>query len=387
MAPCDLPVLSAVCEVAGDAAGALVAAPFEWLALSMGQAAGWMVESVWEVIDATTIVNLSRPAYVEVYNTVFGVAVFLMLLLFTLQLLRGLVRREPRAFAQAITGLAKSVVGSFVAIALTTLLLEATDQLSRALVAAAGTTMEQLGARIATLVTGLSTLVLATPGAGAIVTMGLAGLAILGVLMVWGSMLVRTSLLLVTVALAPLALAGWSWQPTRAWAARWASFVVALVVSKFVVVLIFLVGTVAIAPTTDGEPATVADPLAGIVLLFLAGFAPAMTHRFIAFAGIDVHQLVAAEHDTSTAVRRAVPATPIMRSGIAKVVGPAAAGPAAPAAPAAAAAPVVVSTTASRTMATSGAGQHSGPHGAPGRDAGPTTSPSVRAPSGEGGHR
>ena len=385
MAPCDLPVLSAACEVAGGAAGALVAAPFEWLAVSMGQAAGWMVESVWEVIDATTIVNLSRPAYVEVYNTVFGVAVFLMLLLFTLQLLRGLVRREPRAFGQAVTGLAKSVVGSFVAIALTTLLLEATDQLSRALVTAAGTTMEQLGGRIATLVTRLSVLSLSSPGPGAVVTMALAGLAILGALMVWGSMLVRTSLLLVTVALAPIALAGWSWQPTRAWAARWASFVVALVVSKFVVVLIFLIGTVAMTPTADGEPGTVADPLAGIVLLFLAAFAPAMTHRFIAFAGFDVHQLVASERETSTAVRRAVPAAPIMRAGVAKVVRPAAAGPAAPAAAAVAAAPAVVSTAASRTMTASGSGQHAGRGGAAGQAAGPTASPSGRAPSGEGG--
>ena len=189
----------------------------------------------------------------------------------------------------------------------------------------------------------------------------------------------RTSLRRVTVALA-----GWSWQPTRAWAARWASFVVALVVSKFVVVLIFLIGTVAMTPTADGEPGTVADPLAGIVLLFLAAFAPAMTHRFIAFAGFDVHQLVTAERETSTAVRRAVPAAPIMRAGVAKIVRPAATGPAAPAAAAVAAAPAVVSTTASRTMTASGAGQHAATRGASGRAA-HTTSPSGRAPSGEGG--
>ena len=35
---CDVPVISGVCDVAGDAAGALVSAPFDWLA--QGMAAG-----------------------------------------------------------------------------------------------------------------------------------------------------------------------------------------------------------------------------------------------------------------------------------------------------------------------------------------------------------
>ena len=47
---CDVPVISGVCDVAGDAAGTLVSAPFDWLAQGMGQAAGWMFEAVWKVI-------------------------------------------------------------------------------------------------------------------------------------------------------------------------------------------------------------------------------------------------------------------------------------------------------------------------------------------------
>ena len=37
---CDVPVISSVCDVAGDAAGSLVTAPFDWLAQGMGHAAG-----------------------------------------------------------------------------------------------------------------------------------------------------------------------------------------------------------------------------------------------------------------------------------------------------------------------------------------------------------
>ena len=46
---CDAPVISGVCDVAGDAAGALVSAPFDWLAQGMGHAAGWVFEAVWKV--------------------------------------------------------------------------------------------------------------------------------------------------------------------------------------------------------------------------------------------------------------------------------------------------------------------------------------------------
>ena len=56
---CDVPVISSVCDVAGDAAGALVSAPFDWLAQGMGHAAGWMFEAVWKVFDSTTMVDVT----------------------------------------------------------------------------------------------------------------------------------------------------------------------------------------------------------------------------------------------------------------------------------------------------------------------------------------
>ncbi|NYI71702.1 hypothetical protein GGQ54_002262 [Naumannella cuiyingiana] len=46
MGVCDVPVISTVCDIAGDAAGALISAPFDWLAQAMGAAAGWLIEAV-----------------------------------------------------------------------------------------------------------------------------------------------------------------------------------------------------------------------------------------------------------------------------------------------------------------------------------------------------
>ena len=42
MGVCDVPVIHEVCNAAGDAAGAVVTAPFDWLAQGMGGAAEWM---------------------------------------------------------------------------------------------------------------------------------------------------------------------------------------------------------------------------------------------------------------------------------------------------------------------------------------------------------
>ena len=60
---CDVPVISSVCDSAGDEAGSLVAAPFDWLAQGMGHAAGWMFEAVWTAFDSTTMVNVTSGQY------------------------------------------------------------------------------------------------------------------------------------------------------------------------------------------------------------------------------------------------------------------------------------------------------------------------------------
>ena len=76
MSVCDVPVIHEVCNAAGDAAGAVVTAPFDWLAQGMGGAAEWMFTSVWKVIDTTTVVEVTSGEYTKVYNIMFGVGVF-----------------------------------------------------------------------------------------------------------------------------------------------------------------------------------------------------------------------------------------------------------------------------------------------------------------------
>src|SRR5215213_8766280 len=196
MGVCDVPVIADVCDAAGDAAAGLVTAPFDWLAQAMGEAAKWMFESVWSLLDTTTMVDVTNAGYTRVYNILFGVAVFVMLGFFLLQVIGGMIRREPAALSRAALGLAKSILGSFVALALLATALEIADQLCIGIVNAAGTNMDQMGDRIALLPTGLVGINVAAPGAGAILTIFIAGLAIGAAGIVWISLLVRKALLL-----------------------------------------------------------------------------------------------------------------------------------------------------------------------------------------------
>ncbi|WP_185996618.1 type IV secretion system protein [Nocardioides campestrisoli] len=314
MGVCDVPVIHSVCNAAGEAAGEIVTAPFNWLAQGMGGAAQWMFESVWRVMATTTIVDVTSGEYTKVYNIMFGIGVFVMLAFFMLQVMGGMIRREPAALSRAALGLAKSILGSFAALALLATALETTDQLCVGIVNAAGTDMDEMGGKVGALAAGLGTINLAAPGAGAILTIFLASLAIVGAMTVWISLLIRKALLLIAIVLAPIALAGSSWDHTRSWASRWATFVIAMILSKVVLVVIFLLATAQISAPIDADLESVSQPIAGVVLMLMAGFAPYLTYKAIAFMGFDMYNAMSAEQEAKSSLNRPMP-VPLSRRG------------------------------------------------------------------------
>ena len=279
MSVCDVPVISSVCDAVGEGTASLIAAPFDWLAQAMAGAAAWLFEAVWWVFDTTTLVDVTSAEYVGVYNVLFGVAVFVMLIFFCLQLITGLVHRDPTALSRAALGLAKSVLGSFLVITLTALLLEVTDQLAVGIVQATGNTMEGMGTQIGLLAVALGAINIGGPGVGAILTIFFAGLAISAAAIVWFSLLIRKALLLVAVVFGPVALAGATWDATKGWFAKWAAFVIALIFSKLVLVVIFLVAIGQVSAPIEADLASISDPIAGVVLMFIAAFAPYITYK------------------------------------------------------------------------------------------------------------
>lgn len=304
---CDIPVLSTVCQTAGQAAGTLVEAPFDWLAQAAGNSAQWMFQGVWSVFDSTTLVDVTSDNYLKVYNVLFGIAIFIMLIFFCLQLITGLIRRDAAALHRAALGLAKSVLGSFLAITLTATLLQIVDQLCVGIVQATGTTLDDMGAKIGALAIGLTTINIASAGVGAIITIFLSFLAIAAAAIVWFSLLVRKALLLVGIVLAPIALSGTVWDATKGWVGKWAAFVIALIVSKLVIVVVFLVAINQLNAPINFDLASISDPIAGIVLLFVAGFAPYMAYKFVSFIGFDIYHAMSTEQEAKQALNRPIP--------------------------------------------------------------------------------
>ncbi|EKA61474.1 hypothetical protein B277_07141, partial [Janibacter hoylei PVAS-1] len=307
MGVCDVPVISSVCDVAGEAAATVVAAPFDWLAQAMGGAAGWLIEAMWAVFDTTTLVDVQTDGFTNVYNLIFGIGVFLVLIFFCLQLITGLIKRDPTALSRAALGAAKSVLGAFVVVTLTALALEIVDQLCIGIIQASGETTETMGDKIILLAAGLTGINIAAPGVGAIVTIFLAGLMIAAVFIVWFSLLIRKALLLVGVVLAPIAFAGASWDATKGWIGKWAAFVIALIVSKLVLVVIFLLAITQIATPIEADITAVTEPITGIVLMGIAAFAPYMAYRFVSFIGFDLYQQMGTEQEAKNALNRPLP--------------------------------------------------------------------------------
>lgn len=270
MSVCDIPVISNVCDAVGEGTASLVAAPFDLLASALAGAAAWLMEAMWAVLDTTTLVDVTQPGFVSVYNLLFGIAVFVVAIFFCLQLITGMVRRDPTALSRAALGAGKSILGSFVVITLTALLLEVIDQLSIGIIQAAGETTETMGDKMLLLATALGGLSIGAPGVGAILTIFLAGLMVSAIAIVWFSLLIRKALILIAVVLAPLALSGSSGDATRGWIGKWAAFLLALIVSKLVLVVVFLVAVTQISTPITADLTAVTEPIAGIVLLGIA---------------------------------------------------------------------------------------------------------------------
>ena len=307
MGVCDVPVISTVCNTVGQGAASLVAAPFDYLAQAVGQAAQWMFQGVWGIFDSTTAVDVTSPGYVAVYNILFGVAVFITLIFFCLQLITGLIRRDPGSLSKSALGMGRAILGSFLVITLTATMLQIVDQLCVGIVQATGTTMDQMGARIGALALGLTAINISAPGVGAVVTIFLAGLAISAAAIVWFSLLIRKALLLVAIVMAPIALSGSAWEATKGWFGKWASFVLALAVSKLVIVVVFLVATAQLDAPINFDLASISQPIAGVVLMFVAAFARYMAYRFISFMGFDIYHAMGSEQDAKSSMNRPIP--------------------------------------------------------------------------------
>jgi len=95
------------------------------------------------------------------------------------------------------------------------------------------------------------------------------GVTILGTVMIWLELMVRSAAVYVATFFMPLALAGYVWPATTRMARRVVEILAALILSKFVIVASLSLGLAALSSDTGVDAA-----VSGAGILLLAGFAP-----------------------------------------------------------------------------------------------------------------
>ena len=217
-----------------------------------------------------------------VRSTILAVAVGLALLFVFLALLQGILAGDVGGMIRLVVReVPAAAIGTVLLGAVATLLLKLTDTASASVLAGAPGDLEAFLRRLA--VPG------AAPGYGLLGGVVLAVFLLAG-LFVWVELLVRSALLYLLIAFAPLVLAARVWPITRGAFRRLCDLGVALIVAKFAVAAALALGAAALAGggpqlASPGvaEPAgiSIGSMLAGASLMATAAFTPFVVLRIL----------------------------------------------------------------------------------------------------------
>jgi hypothetical protein len=250
-------------SVGGDIARQAAGGVLDVTASAMGSAASWLVGHVIDLISATTSVQLSSSWFADRAQSMRNVLVLVVLPVLLAASLGAVLRQDLRRLGRVwAVGLPVSLIAGIAGMQFANLALAATDQMCQ--IVAGGGTSRQLGDAFSGVI--VSSL---TSGEPPFVQIAIAGLIVIGTVLVWLELVVRAAAVYVAVFFMPLALVGYIWPATTHMAKRAIEMLVALILSKFVIVATLTLGLAAI---TRGSPSDGA--VAGGAILLIAGFAP-----------------------------------------------------------------------------------------------------------------
>ena len=235
---------------------------------------------------------------------VAGIAVFVAFALFLVELIASVVRQDGRGITKALSGLVVAFLGTTIAISVTVALLDAVDALSNGVLQVAlGQNMNQLGKAL--LGAGVAA-TFTNPAA----TLLFALLVLVCVVIVWAALMVRKLLIIIAAVFAPLAFAGGTSRLTSSWVRRWIESTLALILSKLILIFIFIIGY-GILIGGLGEPAhpsagqRVTNIAIGALTLAMAGLAPWMALKTVHFAGAHFEHLHAQSQNVTAGAAKA----------------------------------------------------------------------------------
>ena len=263
--------------VAGKA-GEVLTAPVRYAANSavdsvtswVADTAQWILKRVINFIEDSTTPSLDADWFTERYEFMIGMAALILVPMLIIATLRAVVTQDLGQLVRSFfVFLPVAILGTFAAVTITQALLSVTDAMSAAVARnIAGDVSGIFDSVGSTLSNSVG---VANPALPSFAVFFGALLLIIGSFFVWLELLVRSAAVTVAVFFLPMILAGLVWPAAMRWTRRLIEILVALILSKFVVVAVISLATAALAEPGQGGFASV---MGGAALMLMAAFSP-----------------------------------------------------------------------------------------------------------------
>ena len=255
------------------------------------------IEEVAHVIGETTTPQLTSTWFSAAYWRVAGLATLLTVPFLFAAALQAMIRSDLALLARAVFGyLPLALIGVGIAAPITMLLLSATDEMSNLVSGLA------VGGASHFLTQAAEAFVLS--GGDLFIEFAVAMIATAAALALALEMMVRAAAVYVIVLMLPMVFAALVWPARRLWAVRLVELLVALIVSKFVIVAVL-----SLAGAAFGQSGTssVTRALTAMSLLLLSTFAPWTMLKLLPFTEVAA--------SAGAALRQEVPRRPRVQQG------------------------------------------------------------------------
>ncbi len=244
-------------------AGAVLASIVVWVS----GGAKFVLQETAKVISTTTRPQLQSTWFSASYWRMAGISALLTLPFLFAASIQALMRSDLTMLARSALGyLPLGMLCVAIAAPLTALLLSASDEMSAIISGAAGGAGETFLTHVSFLSGGLSAI------SGSTFVMLFVGLlTVAATVTLWVELLVRAAAVYVVVLMLPLFFAALVWPARRIWAIRSIELLIALILSKFVIVAVLSLGGAALSHTAVPS---FTQALGGTTLVMLAAFSP-----------------------------------------------------------------------------------------------------------------
>ncbi len=282
------PICQAASGAVGQAASNVVGFGANTVLDAMGSwvsgGAVWLLDQIGGVLGATTSIDLGASWFTAHYETMAALSGVVVLPLLLLGIVQSIYRQSASMLVRSVLlHVPLALLLTAIAVKLVQIGLSVTDDMSAAVAHGAGLDTGNFMASVA------ADLDSGSGGGTPAFVLFLGGIVVvIGAVLVWIELLVRSAAVYVAVLFLPLALASLAWPAISHWCRRLVDTLAALVLGKFVIVsvLSLAAGALAGGSAPGGGSAAgggFAAVLGGAALLLLAAFAPWALFRLLPF--------------------------------------------------------------------------------------------------------